>query len=133
MRNSANLQWDMNLFLKPSISLCSHKTEHFIRVCSLCGCSPYLGPKHMQRLARYPLEKEKKIMKMMYQASCSNHTVCKVSRGWTLQNMKRGMKTTRRPTRMGSQMLSLPGYEREMPRVKPGDRKPYTQTNLVLV
>lgn len=34
----------------------------------------YLGPKHMQRLARYPLEKAKTIMKMMYKASWANHT-----------------------------------------------------------
>lgn len=31
--------------------------------------STHLGPKHMQRLAKYPLEKEKTIMKTMYQAS----------------------------------------------------------------
>lgn len=36
--------------------------------------STHLGPKHMQRLARYPLEKEKKIMKMMYQASWAKNT-----------------------------------------------------------
>lgn len=34
----------------------------------------YLGPKHMHRLARYPLEKAKTIIKKMYQASCSNST-----------------------------------------------------------
>lgn len=37
-------------------------------------CGTFLGPKHMHRLARYPLEKEKKIMKMMYQASWENST-----------------------------------------------------------
>lgn len=36
--------------------------------------STHLGPKHMHRLAKYPLEKEKKIMKMMYQASWAKST-----------------------------------------------------------
>lgn len=70
---------------------------------------PYLGPKHMQRLARYPLEKEKRIMKPMYQASWVNATG-RFSRGWTLHSMKSGMKTTLTPHRTGSQMLSLPGW-----------------------
>lgn len=42
-------------------------------VSASCG-GTFLGPKHMQRLARYPLEKENKIMKMMYQASWENST-----------------------------------------------------------
>lgn len=63
----------------------------------------------MQRLARYPLEKAKTIMKMMYKASWANHTG-RWRRGWTLHSMKRGTKTTRRPTMTGSHTLSLPGW-----------------------
>lgn len=74
----------------------------------------YLGPKHMQRLAKYPLEKEKKIMMMMYQASCSKNTGTEW-RGLTLHSMKSGTKTSRNPTRTGSQMLSLPGCREKPP------------------
>lgn len=68
----------------------------------------HLGPKHMQRLARYPLEIEKKIMKMMYQASWAKKTG-RFKRGCTLHSMKRGMKITRKITIKGSRELSFPG------------------------
>ncbi|KAF3841910.1 hypothetical protein F7725_023861 [Dissostichus mawsoni] len=75
----------------------------------------------MQRLARYPLEKAKKIMKKMYQASWANSTGRKL-RGWTLHSMKRGMKTILRPTRTGSHMLSFPGCRERNTNISHRDR-----------
>ena len=63
--------WNSKVQLRGARLNCSFRL--IVCVC-VCVCVIYLGPKHMQRLARYPLEKEKKIMKMMYQASWPNST-----------------------------------------------------------
>lgn len=79
-----------------------HKISVFLHV-------SHFGPKHMQRLARYPLEKAKTVMKTMNQPSWWKKTG-RLTRGWTLHNMKRGTKTRRHTIIAGSNRLSFCGW-----------------------
>lgn len=78
----------------------------------VCCCFAHLGPKHMQRLARYPLLKANGIMNMMKNASWWNKTG-RWTRGSTLHNMKSGMKRTRHTIIPGSNRLSFPGCKKK--------------------
>lgn len=69
----------------------------------------------MQRLAKYPLEKEKKIMMATKAQSWLKRTVS--LEFWTLHIMSRGTKTRRDNTATGNRRLSLEGCRHQQGRL----------------